>query len=182
MLLLVYTHKVTPRINYIFKQFFVRILKTPVGFTTDVTEFISHKGPKLTYSKNPLGNEFFIKSHNLLFEQGVNDIDLNMSKWDDIPCFFKNNLNGIVPFDVFAASFYLLSRYEEYLPYVQDEYERFPVNESLAFQHKFLYKPLVDIWALKFLELLKEKFPDYIFVERTFEMISTIDVDNVYAY
>ena len=181
-MLLVYTHKITPRLSYIIKQFFVRILKVPVSQTTEVAEFISHKGPKLTYSKKPLGNEFFIKSNELLFEQGVNDIDLSMSKWGDIPSFFNNNLNGIIPFDIFAASFYLLSRYEEYLPYVQDEYERFPVNESLAFQHNFLDKPLVDIWALKFLELLKEKFPGYAFKDRRFEMISTIDVNNVYAY
>ncbi len=180
--MLIYTHKITPRLNYTFKQFFVRILKIPVSFTTDVSEFISHEGLKLTYTKKPLGNEFYIKSNELLFEQGVNNIDLSMSKWDDIPCFFNNNMKGIVPFDIFAASFYLLSRYEEYLPYVQDENERFPANESLAYQHKFLNKPLVDIWAMKFLKLLKEKFPGYTFEDRKFEMISTIDVDNAFAY
>lgn len=181
-MILVYTHKITPRLTYIFKQFFVRILNTPVSFTIEVSDFISHSGPKLTYSKVPLGNEFFIRSHSLLFEQGVNDIELNMSKWGDIPSFFMNNTEGIIPFDIFAASFYLLSRYEEYLPYVQDENERFPASESFAFQNNFLDKPLVDIWAMKFLALLKNKFPDYSFEERKFNQISTIDVDNVFAY
>lgn len=181
-MLLVYTHKITPRLTYIFKQFFVRILNIPIGFTTEVSDFISHSGPKLTYSKVPLGNEFFIKSTDFLFEQGVNDIELNMSKWGDIPIFFMNNTEGIIPFDIFAASFYLLSRYEEYLPYVQDENERFPASESFAFQNNFLDKPLVDIWAMKFLALLKNRFPDYSFEEKKFNQISTIDVDNVFAY
>ena len=40
-------------------------------------------------------------------------------------------------FDVFSASFYLVSRYEEYLPYVKDMYERFQAENSLAYKHNF---------------------------------------------
>ena len=68
-MLLVYTHKITPRLNYIFKHYFVRTLNTRVGFTTKVAEFVAHSGPKITYSKAPLGTEFFIRSNDLLFEQ-----------------------------------------------------------------------------------------------------------------
>jgi len=181
-LILVYTHKITPRITYIFKHFFVRILQIPISFTTTVDEFVAHNGPKMTYSKSPLGKEFFVRSHDLLFEQGVNDIEINMSKWDTIPCFFPTGKIATIPFDIFAASFYLLSRYEEYLPFVQDAYERFPADESLAFKNKFLDKPIIDIWAYKFLEYLKEKFPNYEYTQRKFEFISTFDVDNVFAY
>lgn len=181
-MILVYTHKITPRLTYIFKQFFVRILQIPVSFTTTVDEFVAHSGPKMTYSKTPLGKEFFVRSHDLLFEQGVNDIDITLSKWDDVPCFFSVGITSTIPFDIFAASFYLISRYEEYLPYVQDENERFPATESLAFKHKFLEKPLIDIWAYKFLEFLKEKFPNYDYQKRNFKFISTIDVDHVFAY
>lgn len=181
-MILVYTHKITPRLNYIFKQIFVRILQIPVSFTTSVEEFIAHNGPKFTYSKTPLGNEFFVRSHDLLFEQGVNDIDITLFKWDDIPCFFATDSQSKIPFDIFAASFYLLSRYEEYLPYVQDAYERFPATDSLAYKNKFLDKPLVDIWVLKFLGLLKEKFPNYAYQSKKFEFIATFDIDNVFAY
>ncbi|AOW21774.1 polysaccharide deacetylase family protein [Urechidicola croceus] len=181
-MLLVYTHKITPRLTYVFKQFFLRILQIPVSFTTVVDEFVAHNGPKITYSKVPLGSEFFIRSHDLLFEQGVNDVDVTMSNWDDVPCFFSIGKNSTIPFDIFAASFYLLSRYEEYLPFVQDKNERFPATESLAYKFGFLDKPLVDIWAFKFLDLLKEKFPNYEYKTREFNFISTIDVDNVFAY
>ncbi len=181
-MLLVYTHKITPRVNYIFKHYFVRILQIPVTFTTKVDEFVAHSGPKITYSKVPLGTEFFIRSHDLLFEQGINDIDINMSKWDEIPCFFTAGETSSIPFDIFAAGFYLISRYEEYLPHVQDVHERFPAEESLAVKNNFIEKPVIDIWAYKFLELLKEKFPNYKYTNRVFNLISTIDIDVAFAY
>ena len=181
-MLLVYTHKITPRLNYIFKQCFVRILQIPISFTTRVDEFVAYNGPKITYSKGPLGSEFFIRSHDLLFEQGINDIDITIMKWDETPCFFPTGETSSIPFDIFAASFYLISRYEEYLPHVQDFHERFPANESLAFKNGFLEKPVIDIWAFKFLELLKVKFPDYEYTTRKFEQISTFDVDMAFAF
>ena len=181
-MILIFTHKITPRVNYICKHVFVRILKMEVAFTTSVEEFVAHNGPKLTYSKTPLGKEFFIKSHDLLFEQGINDVEIKMEQWDEVPCFFGTGKNTSIPFDIFAASFYLQSRYEEYLPYVQDAHERFSATDSLAHKNKFLDKPLIDIWALKFLGLFKEKFPDCEQQKREFEFITTFDIDNVFAY
>jgi len=181
-MLLVYTHKVTPRVTYTFKQFFTRILQIQVEFTSKVEKFVAHNGPKLTYAKQPLGNEFFIKSENLLFEQGINDVEIKIGDWDSIPCFFMNKQNTVIPFDVFAATFYLLSRYEEYLPHVKDMHGRFSAEESLAFKHNFLEKPLIDIWAYKFRNLLKEKNENFEFKQRSFEYISTIDVDHTYCF
>ena len=181
-MVLVHTPKITPRLKYIFKQIFSRILEIEVSFTTKIDEFVAHNGPKLSYGKAPLGIEFFVRSHDLLFEQGINDIEINMLNWEDVPCFFSVGESSSIPFDIFAASFYLISRYEEYLPHVQDAHERFPVNESLAFQNGFLEKPVIDIWAYKFLEHFKEKYPDIKNEEREFQLISTIDVDSAYAY
>lgn len=181
-MLLVYTHKITPRLKYIFKHFFGRILKIPITLTSKVNDFVAHNGPKITYSKTPLGTEFFIRSQDLLFEQGINDIDITIYQWNDVPCFFPAGESSTIPFDIFAASFYLISRYEEYLPHVQDVHERFTAEESLAFKNGFLEKPVVDIWAFKFLELLENKFPNYIFASREFNLISTIDVNMAFVY
>ena len=181
-MILVYTHKVTPRVRYIFKHIFTRTLLISVSFTNKIEEFVAHNGPKMSYSKVPLGNEFFVRSNDLLFQQGVNDIDITIQKWDKVPCFFNAGTKSIIPFDIFAASFYLISRYEEYLPHVKDEHSRFSANQSLAYKHRFLEKPVIDIWALKFVAILKEKFPDYVFPQREYSFISTIDVDNAFAY
>ena len=77
-MLLIYTHKITPRFTYTMKQICTRILGLEISFTTKVEDFIKHVGPKITYTKQPLQNEFFIRSNDLLFEQGVNDFEIKM--------------------------------------------------------------------------------------------------------
>lgn len=181
-MILIYSHKITPRIRYIFKHIVTRTLLIPVSFTSKVEEFVAHNGPKISYAKTPLGNEFFIKSNELLFEQGVNDLDIIIRNWENVPCFFATNSKSSIPYDIFAASFYLISRYEEYLPHVKDKHGRFTAEQSLAFKKGFLEKPVVDIWAFKFLQVLKEKFPEYEYSKRNYNYISTIDIDNAFAY
>lgn len=179
---LIYTPKITTRLSYVFKQFFTRILLIDIKFTTQLSDFVAHNGPKMSYAKQPLGKEFFVQSHNLLYQQGISDVEININDWDGTKCFFKVSDKSSIPFDVFAASFYLLSRYEEYLPYVKDQYDRFPAEESLAYNNDFLDKPIVDIWAKKVRSLLKERFPDFEFNTKQFQFISTIDVDCAYSF
>ncbi|QXP72496.1 hypothetical protein H0I31_01990 [Tenacibaculum sp. AHE15PA] len=181
-MILIYTHKITPRVRYVFKHIFTRILQIPIDFTGKVEEFVAYNGPKFSYTNVALGKEFFVKSNELLFQQGVKDFEVIFKKWDDIPCFFPTDEQSEIPFDIFAASFYLVSRYEEYLPQVKDEHGRFTAKNSIAFKHGFLEKPVVDIWAYKFLETLKVKFPDYEHSVRKYQYISTVDVDNAFAY
>ena len=181
-MLLIFTHKVTNRLTYTAKQIFERILGVEISFTTKVEDFIKHNGPKMTYSKQPLQNEFFIRSNDLLFEQGINDLEIKVSDWDGVPCFFASGEKSTVPYDVFSASFFLLSRYEEYLPHVKDSVGRFPVKESLAYQHKFLELPVVDLWAYKLLDALKERFPNLECLEKNYSFTSIINVTTSHAY
>jgi peptidoglycan/xylan/chitin deacetylase (PgdA/CDA1 family) len=181
-MILIYTHKITPRVRYIFKHILTRTLLISVDFTSKVEEFVAHNGPKLSYTKTPLGNEFFIKCNNLLYQQGVNDLEINIQKWEEVPCFFNTGPKSSIPFDIFAASFYLISRYEEYLPHVKDNHGRYTAEQSLAFNNNFLEKPVVDIWAYKFLNALKEKFPEYEYKKRNYAFISTLDIDNAFCY
>lgn len=181
-MVLIYTHKITPRVRYTFKQIFTRILQIDIDFTSKVEEFVAFNGPKFSYTNVALGKEFFVQSNELLFEQGIRDVEIVMQKWEGVPCFFSTIEASEIPFDIFAASFYLITRYEEYLPHIKDQHGRFSANQSLAYEHNFLEKPLVDIWAFKFLEVLKQKFSDFEPDTRTYKYISTIDVDNAFAY
>ena len=181
-MLLVYTHKISPRLNYIFKHICTRVLGVKVSFTTKIEEFIAHDSLKMSYTKQQLGNEFFIKSHDILFEQGLNDIEINMHDWGYTKCFFYIGDKFAMPFDIFSAAFYLLSRYEEYLPHVKDEYGRFTATESLAFKKGFLHQPVVDIWAYKFKSALQEQFPKFEFPERQYQIKPIIDIPSAYKY
>ena len=181
-MLLVYTHNISPRLKYIVKQLCSRILQLEVKFTTAVAEFVAHDSLKISYTVNPLGNEFHIRSHRLLFEQGLSDIDISVMPWEETKCFFYNGEKSSIPFDIFAASFYLLSRYEEYMPHVKDEFGRFNAIDSLAYEHGFLHQPVIDIWAYKFRDALKEKFPDFKFEKRTYRIRPVIDVPMAYYF
>ncbi len=181
-MLLVYTHKITPRVKYAFKQICLRIIGLPVSFTTKVEEFIAHDSLKISYTKQPLSHEVFIQSHELLFEQGITDLELIVNDWGKTKCFFSCGENSALPFDIFAASFYLLSRYEEYLPHVKDAYGRFTAEESLAYKNGFLHQPVVDIWAYKFKDLLTEHYPEFKFKSRNYSIRPIIDVPCAYQY
>lgn len=179
-MLLIYTHKITPRVNYVFRHICTRILQLPVKFTTTVDEFIVHDSLKISYTNKPLGSEFHIKSTEVLFEQGITDIEFSVHNWDDVPCFFATGALGALPFDIFAASFVLLSRYEEFMPHVKDPEGRFPATESLGYQHDFLDRPVVDLWAFKFRDVLAEAFPKFVWPERSFHLQPVIDVEQAY--
>ncbi len=181
-MLLVYTHKITPRLRYVFKHICTRILGIPVDFTTNVEEFIAHKSLKMSYTRQPLGNEIFVRSHELLFEQGLSDVEINVQDWELTKCFFPTNEKSSLPYDIFSASFYLLCRYEEYLPHVKDEYGRFTANESLAYKGGFLNQPVVDIWAYKLKTVLQEHFEDFKFPDKTYTVQPIIDVPMAYYF
>ncbi|CAM3522902.1 polysaccharide deacetylase family protein [Zobellia roscoffensis] len=181
-MLLIYTHKITPRFRYTMKQVFTRILGIEVSFTTKVEDFIKHSGAKITYTKQPLQNEFFVRSNDLLFEQGINDLQITVHDWNGVPCFFRTGERSTLPFDIFSASFYLLSRYEEYLPHVKDIHDRFPVKDSIAYRNKFLKLPVVDIWGYRLLDELKIKFPDLEYKPKKYRYVSAIDVTTSHCF
>lgn len=181
-MLLVYTHKITPRLRYTFRHLCMQILGVPVSFTTTIEDFIAHDSIKMSYTKQPLSNEIFVRSHELLFEQGLSDIDINVQDWDDTKGFFATGERSALPFDIFAASFYLLSRYEEYLPHVKDDYGRFTASESIAFKHNFLQQPVVDIWAYKLKAIIQEKYTEFNFPVQNYKVQPVIDVPRAYYY
>lgn len=181
-MLLVYTHKITPRVRFAFKHICTRILGISVQFTTTIEEFIAHDTIKMSYTKQPLSNEFFVRNHELMFEQGISDIELNVQDWEGTKCFFSTAEKSALPFDIFAASFYLLSRYEEYLPHVRDEYGRFTATESIAYQNGFLHQPVIDIWAYRLKSALQQKFPNFRFPKNKYKVQPIIDVPMAYLF
>lgn len=181
-MLLIYTHKITHRNKYMFNLIFKDVLGVDFNLTTDVDELKRYEGAKLSYTHNPICDELFFISRTLLFESGITEQNISVFENNYNPMFFATGKASAMPFDVFAASFYLVSRYEEYLPHIRDEHDRFDAKDSLAFIAGFLEKPLVNIWAIQLKQLIKEKYPSLVFPKIKFEFISTLDIDNAYAY
>jgi hypothetical protein len=180
--MLVYVSVITNRLRYTLDLVLRDLVGTDYELTTDADKFGFHTGPKLNYSKTPFGEELFFYATDLLFEKKIRKQDLSIFDWYDTKAFFATHPKYIIPFDPFAASFFMVSRYEEYLPFRPDKFGRFDVAESLAFQKGFLNKPVVNIYAKKIRKILKEQFPEMIFRQNEFKYISTVDIDNAWAY
>jgi hypothetical protein len=179
--MLFYSDQNSPRLAYMLDLISNEILNEPFLLVSDKETFIDHSGAKLNYSKERLSeNEFFIRHHELLFDTGIREQQINRFEFSGKPAFFQTK--GDFPFDIFAATFFLVSRYEEYLPYPPDKYGRYPHQASLAFKGNFLDSPLVNYWLEDFKNVLRQKFPGLIFRLNDFKFIPSYDIDMAYSY
>lgn len=181
--LLIYVPKRTNRLRYTFKLVFKDLLKFPYKITTDLDEFQSSDLPKFIYGEKPQSDDLFFRSIDLLFQRGIENPDLDPSDFEGIKAPFPVYDNkSVLPFDVFAAIFYLTSRYEEYQPYVKDNHGRFTAPLSVSVELNFLEKPVVNIWALKIKEILLQKYPRIKFPQRKYKFLPTYDIDSAFAF
>jgi hypothetical protein len=181
-MLLIYTHKTTNRSRFILHFIFRDVLGLQLKITNDVKEFNNYNDIKISYSSQPIADELFFQSRNLLFETGISEQNITVFDFKNTKAFFATGKLSAMPFDIFSAAFYLVSRYEEYLPHIRDVHDRFDAKESLAFNNNFLHQPVVDSWAIELKNILKQKFPQHNFPNRSYKYISTIDIDNAFAY
>nr|WP_320022364.1 polysaccharide deacetylase family protein [uncultured Draconibacterium sp.] len=168
--------------KYIFNFYFEEILNIQYEITSDFAKFEASKKPRLNYSQKEIINTLTIKPHALLSETGIKKQEIRVTLWNRSSIFFQNNKTSEIPFDLFAAGFYLLTRYEEYLPFTPDKHGRFPAEESFAYKNNFLDQPIIDQWAFQLLNILKKHYPNFTTADRKFNYIPTIDIDVAYAY
>ena len=180
-MVLLYTHTVSPRLEYIISFFTSELFDEPVIITTDETVFLNANAFRINYSHNAFtDNEFFIHAKNLLFETGIEKQQVSCIQVNYYKAFFQTD--GDFPFDIFAAAFYLLSRYEEYLPHDVDIHGRFAHQSSLAWREEFLSQPLVEMWLDDFRKALARKFHGILLKRKSFKCILSYDIDIAYAY
>ena len=182
-MILIYCPQMSPRIRYAFKMVIGGLLKDEPVFTTDVEEYSAHNGPAINYSTKDLGHGLFFPAEGLLSEKEIESRDVKFFEDGDVPAIFPVYSKGAaMTFDPFAASFYMVTRYEEYLPYVRDEYGRFQARESLAWKHGFLDKPVVNMWAGMVAEQIMRKWPQWKPGPKAYRFIPTIDVNSAWLY
>ncbi|MDA3879800.1 MAG: polysaccharide deacetylase family protein [Prolixibacteraceae bacterium] len=177
----VLTQNIAPRVEYAFRLVFETLLHSPVSFYTDQALFAHAEGVKINYTDDNFSGCLNLNPHGLLMENTISDIHPPVFQWDDLPVFF-NVENSFLPFDLFAATFYLVTRYEEYLPGNRDDKGRFQSGGSFAFKKCFLEKPLVNLWARKMAKVIENQNSGFRFEYPGFNYLPTIDVDNAWAY
>ncbi|GAC1417199.1 MAG: hypothetical protein NVS9B7_19300 [Flavisolibacter sp.] len=135
----------------------------------------------INYSdKRLLQKEIFIHPINLLFETSIHPVETVCFNKNHYKAFFKTE--GDVGFDLWAAIFFLLTRYEEYLPFEKDFYGRYGHQNSLAYRENFLHLPLVNIWLEDFRKLLSGRNSVFETAKNKFSFCPTYDIDIAWAY
>ncbi len=183
-MILVYCPKISSRILYSLEL----LLETHLGLDWEVTSdrqvYLRHMGPRINYGGVPGGDEeLFVGACGLLSERHIRPLVPQLDTSGEIPNLFPDSRGQCqMGYDPFAAAFYLVSRYEEYLPFQKDKFGRFEAREGFAFKHGFLGVPVVDHYAAHLKTALKKAFPSLQFKDREFRFIPTIDVDVAYAY
>jgi hypothetical protein len=177
---IVYSHTLTPRLHYIIK-FLADYFQHPFKLTANELAYTESTDFKINYShQRMVDGELYINPHILLFETEKRKVTTKCFQQNGYTAFFETS--GDVHFDLFAATFYLISRYEEYLPHQKDQYGLFAHQQSVAFKEGFLQQPLVNIWLEDFRRLLKEKFADIDLPDNRFQFLPTYDIDIAWAY
>lgn len=159
------------------------LLYSDYELITSLEKYIQHQGPKFSYSSQPNESGLHFHASELLTEKGINEPNLKLGEHNGLVTLFHHQKpDAILPYDPFAACFYMLSRYEEYLPHLKDKYDRFSAKDSVAKKHSFLQTAVVDRWALQVKEVLKAAYPELKFGNKKFNFIPTIDIDNAFAF
>ena len=179
--MIVFSNTVSHRLKYITDFIGTEISGQPFLVTAEVEEYKNFNGPKINYTREKItADEYWVQPDSLLFEKEIKQQTVDCFEVNGYKAFFKTG--GDFPFDIFAATFYLLSRYEEYLPHQKDMYGRYAHENSLAFRQNFLNLPLVNIWLQHFKEVLQQRFPSFTTHHSPFTFLPTYDIDEAYSY
>lgn len=166
-----YSPVTAPRLEYILGVIFRDHLRVPYRLTTDRDDWMEVEGTKINYSGENLPVGLAIPPSGILSEtfapgrapvanamQGAGPLEGGVGATAGVgaPGSLGPGAEGgprsgaegsTWPFDLFGAIFYLLSRYEEYLPQaVYDPMGRFDPESSWAVRKGWLERPLVDEW------------------------------------
>jgi hypothetical protein len=192
MILIFVADEKSPRLLYILNEILFRRLQITYTVTDNYDYFMRSHMPKINYSKNYIPDCINVPAHNLLYHENIRKIEIDVKTNELFEYSFFNiqfdftKLIEIpkqsIPFDIFSASFYLLSRYEEYIVPKYDSHNRFKAEESLAFKHHFLTIPLVDIWAMELGKIIQKQYSTVCYKHGQYQEIHSFDIDFAYKY
>jgi hypothetical protein len=166
----IFSEHITPRLTYVLDFCFGQ-----KGFeykvVSSIEEWSKIKTKRINYSQLSMPCDYLIKPHELLFEDSIRE-DLQIS-------FLNNELQLDKMTDEFALIFWMLSRYEEYLPHERDQHDRYKASNSALYKLGVHRKPMADILVKKIWQKIEL---DYSIIERGFECVPSFDIDVAWAY
>jgi len=95
--------------------------------------------------------------------------------------FVEKREDGTIVFyaDILAATFFMLSRWEEAVATTFDSHDRFSAQDSVAYRQGFLDYPIIDLYGLVLAAWVRSTLPDWEPAPRTFSVQLSHDIDFV---
>ena len=183
----------TPEVKYTFdcllKEFLG--LQFEIEITPENQNFIlAHGGKSIV-----IENHFFIENNPKSWYQPQNiptrttrfSVDINDKKYPIQSIFGKPELeqsgdNFILKSDIIAATFFMLSRWEEVAETKRDQHGRFSSKDSIAFRDNFLHHAIVNEYVEILWFLLKKIGVPQTRKNRNFKFVPTHDVDIPFLF
>lgn len=181
--ILIYCTFNSARLRYVLDWICNEQLQVAYQLTSDRNTWLAFDGLKMNYSAERLQEGTLqVKPVALLQEeQVIREQQLHVNRWKHSTILFYNQPGATVPFDIFAAVFFLLSRYEEYLPHKKDRHGRYPAASSAAAQYAFLQQPVVDEWISSFRKVL-ERQAGIALPQKQFTCCFSYDIDIAWKF
>ncbi len=180
--ILVYSERSGPRLLYTCRFIFEFVLNVRVVYASSEEELLKSPLPKINYSHKKIESCLQILPNGLLEENRVShSLKPIFSGLGKEAVMFPVE-EGNFTFDIFSAVFYCISRYEEWQPFEADKHNRFEANKSIFYEKGLLQIPMVNHWINKLKTEIEKKFENINWPAKKFVHISSIDVDNLYAY
>lgn len=181
-MLLIYTPKLTRRIEYAVEVCFKHAFKLDYVVTTDLNEFEKSADPCIWYAPKKVSNKPGIIADAVMIDEKLLIASPGRTMIKDMTVLFPTESNLLPKFDLFAAAFWHVTRMEEYGHFAKNALNRFTSDMSIARKTGILQKPIVNIWTEIVLNELKLLYPDLTFEKPAFKYIPSVDVDSVYMY
>ncbi len=165
----------TNRLEYVCRQIFNRWLGVDFEFCCQDNIKADANDAVVNYSDSAIANAINITPYGLINQTGIRDVN---TEWEGEHLFPTECEFG---FDIFSAVFYLISRYEEYRSQDVDKHGRYKPENSILYKQGMLHTPVVDKWVEELRLAINNKFGLAI-SKHTPENLTTVDVDNIYAF
>lgn len=178
MHIVIIVSEISSRLTYVCDWIFVQQLGVDYKFCTNKTE---EQEALLTIDYTNKVSDFSVPNIGLLFANSIEQQSIHTGLWNELPTLFAaQDADHVLPFDLFSAVFYLISRYEEYVPFVPDRHHRYPATESILFKAGLLERPIIDEWLFALSKLLRDK--GLSIHQKSFEFLPTYDIDIAWSF
>lgn len=177
-MMLIYIPSPSIRAQYVFDFVLQESLNTEYEFTSNLDFFRSADNPfKWAYGEE-IESIPCLPAAALLWQKDIqHQACTHIIHEDIVPIFHVDEIRGI-NFDVFASIFYLISRYEEYLPCVKDNHGRYAAIQSIALQYGFLETAMVNRYILWLAKWLRSNYPDLDLKLSKPKSLLSVDIDH----